>query len=366
MKKLPSPLRPSALLAALPFLLTLSSCDTWLSPAEDGRIEIAFIEDLVLQTRASTPEIPDTNRFTLKVTGSKGNVLYDGAYGEAPQAILAAAGTYTVSALSNEFKVPAFSSPQYGDSQQVTVKSGQTSHVQLVCRQLNAGIRLKIASAFLTAYPNGSMHLKSDAGKLLYSYSEKRFAYFPPGKVSLVLSDGGSDKTLLTRDLAARDMLTLDISVTASTPAGTNQGGISIKVDTTLNWRSEKYTIGGDGDKGKDPDDAMSVPEAKDNIGAGDVWVYGYIVGGDLSSSKASFTAPFSSRTNVVIAARAGTKDKSACLSVQLQKGEIRDALNLVDNPDNLGKAVYLQGNIVEAYYGIPGIQNLTGFRWKD
>ncbi|MBR5946212.1 DUF4493 domain-containing protein [bacterium] len=366
MKTSKSRLRGPALLAVLVSpLLLLCSCDAWLRSSEDGQIEIAFIEDLFLQTRASTPDIPDTNSFTLKVTGSKGNVLYDGAYGAAPQTILASAGTYTVSALSSEFKAPAFSAPQYGDSQQVTVKSGQTSHVQLVCRQLNAGIRLKIASGFLTAWPNGSLHLKSDAGKLLYSYSEKRFAYFPPGKVSLVLSDGGDDKTLLTRDLAARDMLTLDINVTASSPAGTDQSGISIKVDTTLNWRSEHYTIGGADSKGKDPDGAMSVAEAKDNIGTEGVWVYGYIVGGDLSSSKASFSGPFSSRTNLVIAARSGTKDKSACLSVQLQKGAIRDALNLVDNPDLLGHTVFLQGDVVEAYYGIPGIQNLTDYQLK-
>ncbi len=351
----------------VPLCFAAISCDALLPPPEDGKIEVSFIEDLYLQTRGSSPGVPDTNKFTLKVIGAKGAVLYDGPYGAAPQSILAAAGTYNVSTVSCDFKAPAFAAPQYGDSQQVTVKSGQVTRVQLVCRQLNAGIRLKIASAFLSVYPNGSLHLKSEEGKLLYSYSERRFAYFSPGKVSLVLSDGGKDNTLLTRDLAARDMLTLDISVAASSsPAGNDRGGISIKVDTTLNWRSENYTIGGSTDKGKDMEEAMSVPEAKDNIGAGDVWVYGYIVGGDLSSSKASFKGPFSSRTNLVLAARAGTTDRSACLSVQLQKGDIRDALNLVDNPDNLGKAVYLQGDIVESYYGLPGLQNLTEYRWKD
>ncbi|MBQ3723789.1 MAG: DUF4493 domain-containing protein [Bacteroidales bacterium] len=349
-----------------PLYCMITACDALLPPAEDGQIEVAFIEDLYLQTRGSSPGVPDTNKFTLKVIGAKGTVLYDGPYGAAPQTILAAAGTYNVTALSGEFKAPAFAAPQYGDSQQVTVKSGQVSRVQLVCRQLNAGIRLKIASAFPTAYPNGSLHLKSDEGKLLYAFSERRFAYFSPGKVSLILSDGGTDKSLLTRDLAARDMLTLDIGVAASSPAGNTSGGISIQVDTTLNWRSEDYTIGGKPGKGKDPDGAMSVPEAKENLGAGDVWVYGYIVGGDLSSSKASFKGPFSSRTNLVIAARAGTTDRSACLSVQLQKGEIRDALNLVDNPENLGRAIYLQGDIVESYYGLPGLQNLSGYQWKE
>ena len=163
-----------------PLYCMLTACDALLPPAEDGQIEVAFIEDLYLQTRGSSPGVPDTNKFTLKVIGAKGTVLYDGPYGAAPQTILAAAGTYNVTALSGEFKAPAFAAPQYGDSQQVTVKSGQVSRVQLVCRQLNAGIRLKIASAFPTAYPNGSLHLKSDEGKLLYAFSERRFAYFPP------------------------------------------------------------------------------------------------------------------------------------------------------------------------------------------
>lgn len=343
-------------------LLSLQACDAFLVPSEDGRIEVAFVEDFFTQTRATSSSVPDSNRFTLKVTAANGSSLYDGPYGAAPQTILAAAGTYTVSAVSCEFKAPAFATPQYGDSQQVSVKSGQTSQVQLVCRQLNAGIRLKIASNFPSVYPNGTMHLKSDSGKLVYGFAEKRFAYFPPGKVSLVLSDGGTDKTLLTRDLAARDMLTLEIGVAASA-ASSSAGGITIKVDTTLNWRSESYTIGGASGKGKSSEGAMSVPEAKDNLGAEDVWVYGYIVGGDLSSSKASFQGPFTSRTNIVISARAGTKDRSGCMSVQLQKGDIRDALNLVDNPENLGRMVFLQGDIVESYYGLPGVQNLSDFR---
>lgn len=101
------------------------------------------------------------------------------------------------------------------------------------------------------------------------------------------------------------------------------------------------------------------------HTGEEDVWVYGYIVGGDLSSSGASFTPPFKSRTNIIIAARSSTADKSSCMSVQLQKGDIRDALNLVDNPDILGDQIFLKGNIVEAYYGIPGIQGITEYEFK-
>lgn len=362
MKKLRTPFLPGIF---LPFFLLLLpvSCDSFFLPPEDGQIEIAFQEDIYLQTRSTSPAVPDTNQFLLKVTEANGNVLYEGLYGAAPQTLLATPGTYSVSAVSAEFNAPAFSAPQYGDTQQVTVKGGQICRVQLLCRQLNAGIRLRVASAFPTAYPNGSMHLKAASGKLLYAYAEKRFAYFAPGAVSLILSEGGTDKTLLTRDLAARDMLTLDIGVAAASSPSGARNGISIQVDTTLNWLSEGYTIGGGSGKGKDPESALSVSEARNRAGEQDVWVYGYIVGGDLSSTKASFQAPFSSRTNLLLAARAGTTDRSVCLSVQLQKGAIRDALNLVDHPDNLGRAVAIQGDLVEAYYGLPGLQNLTDFQ---
>ena len=95
-------------------------------------------------------------------------------------------------------------------------------------------------------------------------------------------------------------------------------------------------------------------------MGEKDVWVYGYIVGGDLSSSKCSFDGPFSSRTNLVIASKSTFRDKMPCISVQLQKGDFRDMLNLVDHEDNLGRQVFLKGDIVESYFGITGIQNLS------
>ena len=351
--------------ASLLFLLAGAlSCESIFDAGDEGSVEFAFIEDIYLQTRASNPELPDTNKFKLKVTDSKGSVIYDGLYGSSPQTILANPGTYYISVRSGDYITPAFAAPRYGDDQQAVVKSGQSTNVQIVCRQLNAGIRLRISPDFLTAYPNASMHLKSDAGKLMYAYSETRFAYFPPGKVNLVMSDSGKDVTLLTRDLSARDMLTLDISV-AEKSGSSSHNSISIAVDTTLNRIDEKYVLGGTDGKGSDKDKALSVNEARGKAGAEDVWVYGYIVGGDLSSSKASFKPPFTSKTNIVIASKASTTDKNACMSVQLQKGEVRDALNLVDNPSNHGIRIFLRGNIVEAYYGIPGIQDISEFSFE-
>ena len=43
----------------------------------------------------------------------------------------------------------------------------------------------------------------------------------------------------------------------------------------------------------------------------------------------------------------------------------MREALNLASNPSNLGKKLYLKGDIVSAYYGIPGIKNISDYILK-
>ena len=119
---------------------------------------------------------------------------------------------------------------------------------------------------------------------------------------------------------------------------------------------------GGQPGKGDSISDALTVSQATASAGEEDVWVSGYIVGGDLTSSSASFETPFTSRTNILLGSRSSASDRSSCLSVSLQSGYIRDELNLVDNPFLLGRKVCIKGDIVEAYYGLPGLKNLTDF----
>ena len=48
--------------------------------------------------------------------------------------------------------------------------------------------------------------------------------------------------------------------------------------------------------------------------------------------------------------------------AMQLPAGDVRDALNLVDNPGLLKKKVCLRGDIVGSYYGLIGIKNVSEF----
>lgn len=338
------------------------SCDAFIPDDRPGSLSLHFSDLSYLGTKASA-DVPDTNSFILSISDSKGKTVYYGAYGASPASFDLSPDTYSVSVVSTEFKAPKFSSPQYGDKQLVVVAPGTSCCVELLCRQMNAGMKLNVSETFLTQYPNGSLFLKNDDGKLMYGYSEKRIAYFRPGQVSLILSNGAKDEILMTRVLESQEILVLNVSASGGKMSASS--GISLQVDTTRYWSTEDYVIGQGSSKGKDINSAYGVGQAASSAGTADVWVYGYIVGGDLSSSSVSFKAPFSSRTNIAISSRSSAGDRNSCMSVQLQKGKIRDALNLVDNPDNLGKEVFLKGDIVESYYGIPGIQNITEYEFK-
>lgn len=363
-------------------LFSFTMCSLW-SDYGEGELTINFSDDFKRQyqlylandvyenadTKAAGDAVPDPDDFILVVTDSKGELVYSGKFSASPEIMQVSAGTYNVKIVSQEFNAPAFSKPQYGDEQSVKVPSGGKAEVRLNCTQTNCGVRIKMDPTFLTEYPRGSIFVKSSEGKLLYSYSERRIAYFNPGDVSVMLSDGASDRILLTRNLKRQEILSLNISVAPNASSQNSGADIDVAVDTSRNWINDSYIIGGGASGGADPgtgidepDNAYSVTDAKEHIGESDVWVEGYIVGGDLTSSTngISFKSPFSSATNIAIAARSAVSSKSSCMSVQLPSGEFRDMLNLKDNPDNLGKKVYIKADIVESYYGLPGLKNIS------
>ena len=260
----------------------------------------------------------------------------------------------------------------------VVVKAGATVTVRLNCTLENAGVRLQVAPDFLTSYPDGVLFLKSGETRLMYGYAEKRIAYFKPGPISLVLNDRGADEILLTRTLDARTILTLNISAPYGGTAATSS--ITVAVDTAKIWNSESYVIGGGGsgsgsgsgssggddDSGTGLDSAYSVAQAADHIGEDEIWVFGYIVGGDLSSAGTTVkTSKFTKATHLAIAARSSVTTKASCIAVELPKGPIRDALNLVDHPDLVGTRVYLKGSLVTSYFGTTGLKAVSDYVLK-
>ena len=347
----------AAVFAFAAFQIFVVSCDSsGLDAGGEGELRLSFDSAVANEVRSVT-DIPDTSDFLLTIANSAGSLIYDGKYGDCPESMKVAAGNYTVTVKSAKFLKPAFDAPQYGDSQCVVVEKDGIVNVSLICRQLNSGVKLSISPAFLAAYPDGVLFLKSSEGKLMYSYSEKRIAYFNPGPVSLVLSSSGVDELLMTRELESQEILLLGVGVSGN--AASSQGrGISVEVDTTRNWTAETFVIGA-GSSGASQGTAVTVAQARAMAPASDVWVSGYIVGGDLTSASGSFDSPFKSKTNLILGPRSATVDRDVCIAVQLQTGALRDKLNLVDNPSLLGKKVRLRGDLVTDYFNLVGLKNL-------
>jgi len=362
-------------LISLILLPLAAACSLFENGSETGsaRISLEFTPESYFETKAVLA-LPDTNDFILNVRDAAGKSIYSGKYGDSPETMNVNPGSYTISVASADFSSPAFDSPQFGDEQCIVVRAGEYCRVKLLCSQTNSGVKLSIDREFLTAYPSAALLLKASSGSLMYSYSEKRTAYFEPGKIQLVMTENGIDNALYSKTLTAREMLLLRINAGTSSsdsadPAAA-RSGFSMAVDSVRQWISESYTIGSGGSSssqgdGSESSEALTIARAKEQIGSEDVWVTGYIVGGDLTSSSMSFEVPFKSNTNLVIGPRSGSDDKESCMSVNLPVGALRTALNLVDHPELLKRKIALKGDIVAAYYGIPGIKNLSDYELR-
>lgn len=97
-------------------------------------------------------------------------------------------------------------------------------------------------------------------------------------------------------------------------------------------------------------------------------WVHGYIVGAvksGLSSvtgnADINWSAPFDLATNVVIADDASCNEISQCIIVNLPAGKpLRTQVNLMDNPDNLGKHLAVNGKL-RRYFNQAGLRDSGG-----
>ena len=337
---------PAAVLLCIGF----GACQDTLTGQEGSiRVKIAASKSLSL---------PDTEDYILSIRDSDGGIIYEGRFGDSPEEVTVPKGVYTVSAVSETFEQAGFDAPQFGDSEEVVVGAGDRVSASLVCTQTNSGIRLRADESFIDAFPDGVLYIKGGGDCLMYGYTERRTAYFRPGKLTVSVSESGDEQTLFTKTLGAAECLSLRLSATSGTAEG-----ISIRTDTTRSWLSESFTYGDDAGS-DDISDALDIAQARESAGFTGVWVKGYIVGCATGSGKYEFDAPFSRATNLLLGLRSGTADGQWCISVELKSKKIREALNLADNPELDGRYVYIKGDLVSSYYGLPGLKNVSEYQW--
>ncbi len=129
--------------------------------------------------------------------------------------------------------------------------------------------------------------------------------------------------------------------------------------------------VGGDGTKESPlaPADVIALdPKSTSEAVATDIWAAGYIVGfynGSTVKDNASFGVTDAVASNILLAPTADCTDYTKCIPIQLPSGAVRTALNLKDNPGNLGKRVEVNGDVA-LYGGLPGIRNTKGYEWLE
>lgn len=93
-----------------------------------------------------------------------------------------------------------------------------------------------------------------------------------------------------------------------------------------------------------------------------DVWVKGFIVG-YYKDFAGHFTADGAQATNILLAADKNATSIDQCVCIQLvSKSDTRAALNLLDNPGNLGKEASVRGDVMK-YNSMPGIKNTDAYK---
>lgn len=108
-----------------------------------------------------------------------------------------------------------------------------------------------------------------------------------------------------------------------------------------------------------------NVEQILSGIEATGVWATGYIVGwveGMTYSEGVKFSVPATSATNVIIAGTPTETDPEKCVPVQLPSGDLRSAINLMDNPTNIGKKLSYKGSLTK-YFGVRGLKEGTAYK---
>ncbi len=296
----------------------------------------------------------DTNNFILTIYSAQGEKIYDGKYGARPQEISVDPGGYEVGLYSRRFNPPALDSPVFGEEHTIIVAENEQAQVSFMCRQVNAGIRFSFAENFKEKFPGGGVWLKQGEKELLYGYEEGKYAYVSTDPFQISYKSGDTDTLLLEKSLEAGQMVTMKLSYSAS---HTSASVFKVDVDTTREWLSWNYNVGL-----RIPSGSVTINEAKSMIGQKNVKVFGYIFGGDPSTTTVRVGPPFSSKSTIVLAPSMGERNRNNMMVVELPSGSVRDGLNLVVHPEYLGRPVVVTGTIVQSYYGYVGVKSTKSY----
>ncbi|MDE6296190.1 MAG: hypothetical protein K2M03_09030 [Muribaculaceae bacterium] len=93
--------------------------------------------------------------------------------------------------------------------------------------------------------------------------------------------------------------------------------------------------------------------------------IVGYVPGFSFDESIIGTLGSDVATTNILVAAESYPSTLDECVPVQLPAGAVRDAINLKDNPGNLGKTITLVG-VHTPYFGQTALKEVSAYAFGD
>ncbi|MFA5713489.1 MAG: DUF6359 domain-containing protein [Bacteroidales bacterium] len=314
--------------------------------------------------------LPDSNDFILTIRGENGEVAYSGSYGNRPVEIAVEPGSWDIEVLSTLFERANFDTPLFAHYATIVVESGKSVNLSILCSLQSGAVRLTFSHSFLERFGNYNVEVEDLNSVAHYPFHESRYLFVAPGGLTVSLRNSYDYLFLARRVIRESELLTLNLHSSTSSSGGGGDPTESpiafwqFEVDSSVVVVNEEVVVGERRD-GSSMERAILVDELSNFIGAKGVWVTGFIVG-TLKGSSISTTPPFDVATNIALGRAPNQGQRELCAAVALAQGEIRNSLNLADNPNNLSREVWVKGSVVESYYGGVGVNPINHFSFGE
>jgi hypothetical protein len=192
-------------------------------------------------------------------------------------------------------------------------------------------------------------------------------------QVPAVLTEGSNWNDFIATEISLTDYLEQTVTIAVKYISSDSKAGTmeiqSITIEEGSGEVPPTPPTPGEGEGSGTADDPYNVAAG---IGLQNdepiAWVHGYIVGAVKSgitsvsnNADINWNGPFDLATNVVIADDVTCNEISQCIIVNLPAGKpLRSRVNLMDNPDNLGKHLAVNGKL-RRYFGQSGLRDSAG-----
>ncbi len=225
------------------------------------------------------------------------------------------------------------------------------------CKEI--GTKASTEKFYIKGYAAASAEV--DGGKVTFTMTDSKEG---KGKKFTAYKVAGSDNKSLPSDFA----VSVGEEIVLYGPMyhynkQTPETATGAYIVTVNGEKTGSNTPGGDTKGTEDkPFDVASAISAGDMTG---VYLKGYIVGSAYSNQETKQTewnigTTNAQASNLLLAATPTETDYTKCMPIALPSGTaIRTALNIKDNPGNLGKEVLLYGDLIK-YFGQPAMKNTS------